>query len=77
MSWGVKVANSFARGRLHIPGGYYHVMGRGLERRRIFNANDDKQQFLIRLGESLQRSEARCLAWAVMSNHYLCAAQHK
>jgi REP element-mobilizing transposase RayT len=45
-------------------------MGRGLERRRIFNADADKQDFLIRLGEALTRSGAQCLAWVVMSNHY-------
>ena len=57
-------------GRLHIPGGYYHVMGRGLERRRIFNHSDDKNDFLARLGVALAESESQCLAWAVMSNHY-------
>jgi len=58
------------QGRLHIPGGYYHVIGRGLERRRVFAGNDDKNDFLERLGEGLERSQCQCLAWAVMSNHY-------
>ena len=57
-------------GRLHIAGGCYHVMGRGLERRRIFNSDRDKQAFLDRLGRSLERVDAQCLAWCVMSNHY-------
>ncbi len=57
-------------GRLDIPGGCYHVMGRGLERRRIFNADVDKAYFLERLGEDLARSGAQCFAWALMSNHY-------
>ncbi len=57
-------------GRLHIPGGYYHVMGRGLERRRIFNTPEDKQDFLTRLSEGLEQTASRCLAWVVMSNHY-------
>ncbi|MES9994182.1 MAG: transposase [Candidatus Thiodiazotropha sp.] len=57
-------------GRLHIPGGCYHVMGRGLERRRIFYADADKQDFLTRLGETLARSGSLCLAWSVMTNHY-------
>ncbi len=57
-------------GRLHIPGGYYHVMGRGLERRRIFNQDDDKHDFLARLGAALTASGSQCLAWAMMSNHY-------
>jgi hypothetical protein len=29
-------------GRLHSLSGYYHVIGRGLERRRIFAGNDNK-----------------------------------
>lgn len=57
-------------GRLHIPGGYYHIIGRGLERRHIFEGAADKRDFLSRLGENLSRSDAQCLAWAVMSNHY-------
>jgi len=58
------------RGRLHIPGGYYHVMGRGLERRRIFSGDDDKTDFLERLGLGLEQTHSQCLAFAMMSNHY-------
>jgi len=58
------------RGRLHQPGGYYHVMGRGLERRRIFADVEDKEDFLARLGEGLAYTNSQCHAWAVMSNHY-------
>ncbi|MEO0444251.1 MAG: transposase [Pseudomonadota bacterium] len=57
-------------GRLHIPGGCYHVMGRGLERRRIFGSSEDKEDFLERLGSALAKVQAQCLAWAVMPNHY-------
>lgn len=58
------------RGRLHIPGGCYHVIGRGLERRDIFDDTADKRDFLSRFGNSLRRNGAQCLAWAIMSNHY-------
>ncbi len=58
------------QGRLHIPGGCYHVMGRGLERRRIFAGIEDKRDFLERLGEGLEHTQSQCLAWVVMSNHY-------
>lgn len=57
-------------GRLHIAGGYYHVMGRGLERRRIFAAHTDKEDFLSRLAYLLKELPFECMAWAVMSNHY-------
>ena len=58
------------RGRLHIEGGYYHVIGRGLERRYIFSEAEDKENFLLRLGDNLERSHVQCLGWALMSNHY-------
>jgi len=58
------------QGRLHIPGGYYHVVGRGLERRYIFSEDEDKQDFLQRLGDGLNRTDCQCLAFAMMSNHY-------
>ena len=58
------------RGRLHINGGYYHVIGRGLERRYIFSDVDDKLNFLSRLGHNLAKYQVECLAWALMSNHY-------
>jgi len=45
-------------------------MGRGLESRRIFETEIDKQDFLTRLGKGLERTQCQCLAWAVMSNHY-------
>ena len=57
-------------GRLHIPGGCYHIMGRGLERRRIFGRPEDKEDFLLRLTVGLEASGMRCFAWSLMSNHY-------
>ena len=58
------------RGRLYIPEGCYHVIGRGLERRYLFEDSADKRDFLSRLGQNLRRSGAQCLAWALMFNHY-------
>lgn len=57
-------------GRLHIAGGLYHVMGRGLERRWIFEEDADKEWFLNRFGECLNKAKAQCFAWSLMSNHY-------
>lgn len=45
-------------------------MGRGLERRRIFNSDTDKQDFLNRLSVGLGETGNECLAWSLMSNHY-------
>lgn len=57
-------------GRLHLPGGVYHLMGRGLERRNIFREEVDKRDFLERFGKGLERYEMQCFAWVLMSNHY-------
>ena len=55
---------------LHIVREYYHVMGRGLERRRIFQTPDDKEDFLARLALVLAVTQSQCLAWALLPNHY-------
>ncbi len=57
-------------GRLHIVGGYYHVMGRGLERRDIFKTKEDKEDLLSRLAAGLEATHSQCMAWAILSNHY-------
>ncbi len=43
------------RGRLHIPGGCYHIIGRGLERRFIFDAIEDYEEFLSQLRYNLEQ----------------------
>jgi len=57
-------------GRLHIPGGCFHIYGRGLEKRCIFQHDVDKRDILSRFGKLLQKTNSQCLAWALMSNHY-------
>ena len=56
--------------RLHIPGGIYHVISRGIERRDIFSDNVERKEFLSRLENVLQKTGAQCLAWVLMSNHF-------
>lgn len=55
--------------RLDIPGGLYHVMVRGIERRSIFNDDADRKEFLARFEQSMGKTVCRCYAWALMSNH--------
>ncbi len=45
-------------------------MGRGMERRRVFQSDVDKSDFLARLGGGLEQAQCQCYAWALMSNHY-------
>lgn len=43
-----------------VHGGLFHVMGRGLERRNIFNCDEDKVDFLPRLDVGLKKSGYAC-----------------
>jgi putative transposase len=59
-----------ARGpRLDAPGSLHHVIVRGIERRRIFETEKDREDFLDRLGTVVTESEATCFAWALIPNH--------
>lgn len=42
------------KGRIHIEGGIYHVIQRGIERREIFKDNKDREEFLNRLAEGIK-----------------------
>lgn len=56
--------------RLQIVGGIYHVISRGIERRDIFIDDKDRNEFLIRIEILLEKSDAQCLAWVLMNNHF-------
>jgi REP element-mobilizing transposase RayT len=58
------------KGRLDAPGALHHIIVRGIERRKIFRDDGDRDNFLNRLGGILRDSQTRCFAWALMSNHF-------
>lgn len=58
------------RARLVIPGGLFHVIARGNERRKIILDRSDYSEFLERLEIGLDKSKCRCLAWVLMPNHF-------
>ena len=45
-------------------------MCRGIERRKIFDTDADREHFLERLGEILRETETICYAWALIPNHF-------
>ncbi len=55
--------------RLDAPGVLHHVIIRGIERRRIFNDNKDREDFVERLSALLPETKTLCYAWAFMPNH--------
>ena len=55
--------------RLDAPGVLHHVIIRGIERRKIFRSNKDREDFIERLENLCPRTQTNCFAWAFMSNH--------
>jgi REP element-mobilizing transposase RayT len=47
----------------------HHIIVRGIERRKIFYDDDDRDNFLERLGIILTQTGTPCFAWALMPNH--------
>ena len=55
--------------RIDTLGALHHVMVRGIEGKKIFMDNNDRDDFLTGLGKILPETSTRCYAWALMSNH--------
>lgn len=55
--------------RLDAPGVLHHIMIRGIERRKIFRNNKDREDFLDRLSKLLPETDISCYAWAFLPNH--------
>jgi REP element-mobilizing transposase RayT len=45
-------------------------MVRGIERRKIFGSDSDRDHFVSRLGKVLKETETICYAWALLPNHF-------
>lgn len=55
--------------RMDAPGVLHHVTIRGVERRRLFRDNQDRENFLNRLEALLPETQTDCYAWALIPNH--------
>ncbi|OGR81706.1 MAG: hypothetical protein A2X32_08195 [Elusimicrobia bacterium GWC2_64_44] len=56
--------------RIDAAGQVYHVMSRGIERRKIFLDDEDCADFCERMSVWLKKTGGRCLAWCLMPNHF-------
>ena len=65
-------------GRLDAPGVLHHVMGRGIERRKIFLGDEDRNDFIDRLSALVQKGAIEIYAWVLMPNHFhiLCKTKN-
>jgi putative transposase len=56
--------------RLDAPGVLHHVMGRGIEKRAIFRTDEDRNDFLSRLGYLAEGGWFKVYAWTLLPNHF-------
>ncbi|BBO72202.1 transposase [Desulfosarcina alkanivorans] len=56
--------------RIDTPGALHHIIARGIERRKIFNDDEDRDAFIERLGTILDQTGTECYAWALIPNHF-------
>jgi len=57
------------KARIDAPGALHHIIIRGIEKRKIFEDDDDRYQFIKRLGHILTEAETPIYAWALIPNH--------
>ena len=55
--------------RLDAPGVVHHVIIRGIEQRKIFRDNNDRDDMMDRLSDLLPATSTSCYAWSLLSNH--------
>jgi REP element-mobilizing transposase RayT len=56
--------------RIDAPGALHHIICRGIEQRKIFDDDADRNNFLERLGKILKETSTSCYSWALIPNHF-------
>jgi REP element-mobilizing transposase RayT len=57
------------KARIDAPGALHHIIVRGIERRRIFSDDQDRDNFIERLGDIVTETKTSCFGWALIPNH--------
>ncbi len=58
------------KARIDAPGAVHHIMARGIERRKIFFDDVDRDRFLDRLAGLVRETQTPCYSWALIPNHF-------
>jgi REP element-mobilizing transposase RayT len=58
------------KARIDAPGALHHIICRGIEKRKIFRTDSDRDDFLERVAKALLESQTPCYAWALLPNHF-------
>lgn len=56
--------------RIDAPGAVHHIIARGIERGKIFRDDEDRENFISRLGDLINETKTQCFAWALIPNHF-------
>jgi len=56
--------------RIDAPGALHHIIARGIDRKKIFKDDVDRDAFLDRLETILTQTQTACFAWALIPNHF-------
>lgn len=57
------------KSRIDATGALHHIIVRGIEGRKIFREDSDRENFMDRLADLIPRTQTRCFAWALLPNH--------
>jgi putative transposase len=63
--------------RLDASGVLHHIMGRGIERNKIFISDKDREDFIARLSAMAEEGAMEVYAWALLPNHFHILAKTK
>ena len=63
--------------RLDAPGALHHIIGRGIERNKIFISDKDREDFIARLSAMAEEGAMDVYAWALLPNHIHILAKTK
>lgn len=56
--------------RIQYPGAIYHITARGNAKKSIFSDDQDREQFLFILANTMEKFNWLCHAFVLMDNHY-------
>jgi REP element-mobilizing transposase RayT len=57
------------KSRIDAPGALQHIIIRGIEKKKIFLDQFDRENFIKRFGSILTETSTPCFAWVLMPNH--------
>jgi putative transposase len=58
------------KSRIDAPGALHHIIVRGIEHRKIFIDDTDRDNFIDRVGGVVSDTNTACYAWALIPNHF-------